>query len=223
MKTLRFILFFVVFLVFAANAYARTLLAVGDSEMLGIRPGITVAQTFVAKIGATCGFTTVHNGAVAGETTSQTLARLPALLTTYAPDVVFLAPSPNNFSQGMTIAQTKSDLLAMKGLAEAAGAKVVFFTYMIWANATYLHGYALQERAMMQELGGMQGVQFVDVFAEQTRWMFYNSYTPGAYNAPFRALYAVDSTGNPDWIHPSAIMHQIIHDLAMQNPAVCDP
>lgn len=203
-------------------ADARTLLAVGDSIMLGVRPGVTVAQTFVAKIGAACGFSTVVNGAVAGETSTQTLARLPALLAAHDPDVVFLAPTPNNYGP-IALSQEKAELIAMKDLVEASGGEVVFFTYMLWANGSYLSVYAPLERAMMQELGGMPGVQFVDVFAEQMRLMFYNGYVPGGANPWLVSLYAVATGGGPDWIHPSAIMHQYITDLAMQNPRVCDP
>lgn len=209
----------------AQPANAFNLMAAGDSEMLGKRPpAITEAQTFVAKIGAACGFTTVINAAVGGEDTGQTLAHFATDLAAANPDTVFLAPSPNDYAHGLTLVQSKSNLLAMKTAAETTGAKVVFFTFMIWADGTYLHASngAPGVRAMMQDIGGMPGVQFVDVFAEQTRLMFYNSYVPGGANPWFASLYAPTSTGGPDYIHPSVIMHQYITDFAMLNPRVCD-
>lgn len=208
----------------AQPANAFTLMGAGDSIMLGVRPGVTVAQTYVAKIGAACGFSTVVNVAVGGEDTGQTLSHFATDLAAANPDTVFLASSPNDYAHGLTLAQSESNLLAMKTAAEATGAKVVFFAHLIWADGTYLHAStgAPGVRALMQKLGGMPGVQFVDVFAEQTRLMFYNSYVPGGANPWFASLYAPTSSGGPDYIHPSAIMHQYIADLAALNPAVCD-
>lgn len=76
----------------------------------------------------------VINGSVSGETTTGGLARLPAMLDTYAPHLVILELGGNDGLRGLPIQAMRSNLAAMVDLAEAAGASVLLVGIQIPPN-----------------------------------------------------------------------------------------
>lgn len=204
----------------AGPTVTDTLLANGDSVTYGQRPGVTLAQTFVQQVGVARGFANIVNTAVPGHTSTQMLSHWASDLATYNPSTVFIMASANNAANGISIAQNEADMVDMIEMALDAGARVTIASHWPYIESTNLNGYALEEYDMMQRLAGLDHVQYVEVWCHMIRALFRNGSVSSA-DAYFRSLYALDGEGQPDWIHPSAIGHQLITELIMKNPRAC--
>lgn len=77
---------------------------------------------------------TVINAAISGETTQGGLTRLPQLLKTHQPEIVFIELGGNDGLRGQPIPNTKANLAQMIELAQASGAEVVLGGIMIPPN-----------------------------------------------------------------------------------------
>ncbi len=117
-------------------AEPATLLVFGDSLSAGY--GLEEEQGWVKllsdRLQAGNWPVTVINGSVSGETTTGGLARLPAMLDTYAPDLVILELGGNDGLRGLPIRNMRENLTAMVELAEAAGATVLLVGIQIPPN-----------------------------------------------------------------------------------------
>ena len=76
----------------------------------------------------------VVNGSVSGETTTGGLARLPAMLEGYQPDLVILELGGNDGLRGLPIELMEQNLATMIDLAQAAGAEVLLAGIQIPPN-----------------------------------------------------------------------------------------
>lgn len=131
------ILFAVLLLpVAAATGQHSTLLVYGDS--LSAAYGIAEEQGWVnlldRKIQQEGLPWQVINGSVSGETSSGGLARLPAMLESYQPELVLLELGGNDGLRGLPLANLKANLLAMVELITASGAQVVLAGIQIPPN-----------------------------------------------------------------------------------------
>jgi len=197
-----------------------TLLANGDSVTYGQRPGVSLAQTFVQKVGVARGFPNIVNTAVPGHTSTQMLSHWASDLATHNPSSVFIMASANNAANGVSISQNEADMVDMIEMAQSAGAKVTIASHWPYIDSTNLNGYALEEYDMMQRLASLDGVQYVEVWCHMIRALFYNGSVSSS-DAYFRSLYALDGGGQPDFIHPSAFGHQLITEVILKNPKAC--
>jgi acyl-CoA thioesterase-1 len=120
----------------AANDPTVTLMVYGDS--LSAAYGMEESQGWVALLAARVKETglpvTVVNGSVSGETTSGGLARLPAMLDSYRPDLVILELGGNDGLRGLPLGIIRDNLGAMVDLAQAAGAEVLLAGIQIPPN-----------------------------------------------------------------------------------------
>ena len=76
----------------------------------------------------------VFNASISGETSSGGLTRLPTLLESKKPEIVFLELGANDALRGLTIEQTKDNLQKIIRLSKKSGAKVLLFGMQIPPN-----------------------------------------------------------------------------------------
>ena len=109
----------------------RTLLALGNSITNYWATGTRFADKLAAFVGALGDSIAVINAGVGGDTTTQMLARLPALLTTNSPTWVTVVPSINDRKidgSGITPVATMANLRSMIGIIRWAGAEPILMT-----------------------------------------------------------------------------------------------
>lgn len=120
----------------AAEDKPYTLMVYGDS--LSAAYGIEEDQGWVTllsnKIAAEDWPFEVVNGSVSGETSTGGLARLPAMLDSFAPDVLLLELGGNDGLRGLPINMLKQNLETMIELASEAGARVMLAGMQIPPN-----------------------------------------------------------------------------------------
>lgn len=113
-----------------------TLLVYGDS--LSASYGIEEEQGWVTllqeKLHAQELGVEVVNGSVSGETTTGGLARLPAMLESYKPDLMILELGGNDGLRGLPVNIMRANLARMIDLAEEAGAEVILTGIQIPPN-----------------------------------------------------------------------------------------
>ena len=76
----------------------------------------------------------VINGSVSGETTTGGLARLPAVLDSYEPDIMILELGGNDGLRGLPVNLMRANLAEMIDLAQSAGAQVILTGIQIPPN-----------------------------------------------------------------------------------------
>jgi acyl-CoA thioesterase I len=106
----------------------------------------------------------VFNASISGETSSGGLTRLPALLESKKPEIVFLELGANDALRGLTIDQTKSNLQKLILLSKRSGSKVLLFGMQIPPN--YGQQYTKQFKDLYSTLASQEGIQLVPFFLE---------------------------------------------------------
>ena len=135
-----------VFLSSAASAYSapKTVLVLGDS--LSAEYGLSHGSGWVPLLEQrlkTQGIDAdVVNASISGETTSGGLARLPALLVKYRPEIVVIALGANDGLRGLPLAAAEANLRTMSRQAKQAGAQVLLLGMRLPPN----YGRAYNDR-----------------------------------------------------------------------------
>ena len=106
----------------------------------------------------------VFNASISGETSSGGLTRLPTLLESKKPEIVFLELGANDALRGLTIEQTKDNLQKIIRLSKKSGAKVLLFGMQIPPN--YGQQYTKQFKDLYPMLASQEGTQLVPFFLE---------------------------------------------------------
>ncbi len=101
----------------------------------------------------------VINGSVSGETTPGGLARLPAMLDSYEPDLVILELGGNDGLRGLPLSTLKANLLRMANMIAASGAEVLLTGIQIPPN--YGPRYTVPFFRLYGELANENGLAFV--------------------------------------------------------------
>ena len=101
----------------------------------------------------------VINGSVSGETTTGGLARLPAMLDTYQPDLIILELGGNDGLRGLPVPLIRQNLADMTDMAVARGARVVLAGIQIPPN--YGPRYTEPFFAQFAELADEKGLPLV--------------------------------------------------------------
>jgi acyl-CoA thioesterase-1 len=113
-----------------------TLLVYGDS--LSASYGIEQEQGWVnllkSKLRSEKLPVDVVNGSVSGETTTGGLARLPAMLDSYQPELLILELGGNDGLRGLPLDLMRENLASMINLAKASGAEVILTGIQIPPN-----------------------------------------------------------------------------------------
>ena len=118
-----------------AQAKPSTILVMGDSLSAGY--GIQLDQTWVTLLQQELlknTQTKVINASVSGETSGGGLARLPALLTKYKPDIVIVELGGNDGLRGQPLKIMQENLQAIITASKSAGADVLLAGMQIPTN-----------------------------------------------------------------------------------------
>jgi acyl-CoA thioesterase-1 len=107
---------------------------------------------------------TVFNASISGETSSGGLIRLPLLLQSKKPEIVFLELGANDALRGLTIEQTNDNLRKMIRLSKQSGAKVLLFGMQIPPN--YGQQYTKQFKDLYPALAKQEGIQLLPFFLD---------------------------------------------------------
>jgi acyl-CoA thioesterase-1 len=118
-----------VFSVFTTCAYSasKTVLVLGDSLSAehGIERGTGWVALLEKKLESEKVDAAIINASISGETTSGGLARLPALLNKYHPNIVMIELGANDGLRGLSLTATEGNLYAMITAAKKTKAKVL--------------------------------------------------------------------------------------------------
>ncbi|WP_246624732.1 arylesterase [Oceanobacter mangrovi] len=122
------------------------ILVVGDSISAGF--GVPVQQGWVTlfekDLQQHVPAARVVNASISGDTTQGGLARLPALLQQYQPDLLMIELGGNDGLRGMPLQLIRKNLSQMTAMAENEGVMVMLLGMQIPPNygATYTDGFA---------------------------------------------------------------------------------
>jgi len=176
-----------------SNDKARHILVVGDS--LSAEYGIARGTGWVALLSQQLANHKppwqVVNTSVSGDTTAGGLARLPALLKQYTPNVVVIELGGNDALRGFPLKTTEKNLTQMVAACHQAKATVLLIGMQVPPN--YGQAYAQDFSRMFARISQQQRTQLV----------------------PFLLKGVADATDptalfQPDRIHPKAEAHPII-------------
>ena len=106
----------------------------------------------------------VFNASISGETSAGGATRFSSLLQSKKPGIVLLELGANDALRGLTIEQTKNNLLKMIQLSKQSGAKVLLFGMQIPPN--YGQQYAKQFKDLYATLASQEGIQLIPFFLE---------------------------------------------------------
>jgi acyl-CoA thioesterase-1 len=117
-------------------AQPATLLVFGDSlsAAYGLKEAQGWVNLLVGKISESELNFKVVNGSVSGETSTGGLARLPAMLENYTPDVVILELGGNDGLRGLPLKSLEKNLRTMVELISRSGAKTLLIGIQIPPN-----------------------------------------------------------------------------------------
>ncbi|MBW0237798.1 arylesterase [Pseudomonas sp. D1HM] len=150
----------------AQNATAGTILIVGDSisAAFGLDTRLGWVSLLEQRLGQQGYDDKVVNASVSGDTSAGGLARLPALLAAYKPEVVILELGGNDGLRGQQPAQLKQNLASMIEASQKAGAKVLLLGMQLPPNygARYTRAFA----EVYSQLGSEKKVALVPFLLE---------------------------------------------------------
>ncbi|QSX28790.1 arylesterase [Shewanella cyperi] len=139
---------------------ADTILILGDS--LSASYGMNEDIGWVNLLRAKMPEHKIINAAVSGETSAGGLRRLPALLDSDKPQLVFVELGANDGLRGFPIEQLKNNLTKIITLAKESGARVLLSEVMVPPN--YGPRYAKAFNQVFQTLAKEQNVPLVPFF-----------------------------------------------------------
>lgn len=176
------------------TAQAATVLVFGDS--LSAAYGLKQEDGWVALLQKSLPEHQIFNVSISGETSGNGLARLPAALQQYQPDVLVIELGANDGLRGLPLIALRNNLQAMIDLGQKAGCRILLLGMQIPPN--YGERYAQQFADIYTQLAQKNAVALV----------------------PF-LLHAI--AGDPvhfqaDHLHPTAAAQPII--LATARPAL---
>ena len=152
---------------FTLTAFAKnTILIVGDSISAGYN--INIDQGWVKllqkKLDKNNYDYQVINLSVSGSTTSNGLAKLPAALTQYHPQITIIELGGNDGLRGLQIPTIKQNLLKMISLVKKAKSKVLVLGLRLPPN--YGAEYTSQFQIMFAEIAQEQNISLVPFFLQ---------------------------------------------------------
>lgn len=184
--------FMLMALLFLPIANAKTLLIVGDSISAGF--GVEVGQSWVNHLEKRLVDKGYHyklvNASISGDTSTNGLARIPALLEQYHPDIVLIELGGNDGLRATPPNMIEQNLSKMASLAKASHAKVLLLGIDLPPN--YGNQYRERFKVIYPEVAKQQQISLV--------------------------LSIVDKVGGhaelmqADGIHPNALGHKRVLD-----------
>lgn len=160
-------LFTLIMLLFAAPAWSTTVLVVGDSISaaygMAEKDGwVQLAEDALQPLSETD--ITFVNASISGDTTSGGLARLPAALNRFAPDLVIIELGGNDGLRGYSLKEMRENLTAMVEASETSGASVLLLGVQIPTN--YGAAYTRRFADIYQKVADATGAALVPFMME---------------------------------------------------------
>jgi acyl-CoA thioesterase-1 len=155
-----------VLLCWAQGALAGTVLVVGDSisAAFGLETSQGWVQLLQQRLDTENLDHRVVNASISGDTSAGGLARLPALLEEYAPEVVIIELGGNDGLRGQPPKQLNQNLAAMVDLSREADAKVVLLGMRLPPNLGQRYTSAFADA--FDSLADEQNLPYVPFFLE---------------------------------------------------------
>ncbi|MCQ4320012.1 arylesterase [Stutzerimonas stutzeri] len=155
-----------VLLCWAQGALAGTVLVVGDSisAAFGLETSQGWVQLLQQRLDTENLDHRVVNASISGDTSAGGLARLPALLEEYDPQVVIIELGGNDGLRGQPPRQLNRNLAAMVDLSREADAKVVLLGMRLPPNLG--HRYTTAFADAFDSLADEQNLPYVPFFLE---------------------------------------------------------
>jgi lysophospholipase L1-like esterase len=179
-----------------------TVVFLGDSITLGVRPGVTAAQTFASIVGNARGFSSIINKGLSNDTAAGGLARLNADVISLAPKSCVVMFGTNDVFNGVSVASYKASMKSIVQQLKAAGIEVVILSPLLGRSSPQIAAFPPYLIAL-EEIGFEESVHVIDIYRRITHDYFYFSSTD------FNNLYL-------DWAHPSAIGHTRIANIILE-------
>ncbi len=125
-----------VMLFFSILVQAKSIVVLGDS--ISANHGMAVQHGWVTlmqqRLKVSHPEYKVYNASISGDTTAGGLARLPALLKQYHPEIVILELGANDGLRGMSLKKMQQNLSAIIQQSQQAGAQVLLLSMRIPSN-----------------------------------------------------------------------------------------
>ncbi len=139
------------------TAQAATVLVFGDS--LSAAYGLKQEDGWVALLQKSLPEHQIFNVSISGETSGNGLARLPAALQQYQPDVLVIELGANDGLRGLPLIALRNNLQAMIDLGQKAGCRILLLGMQIPPN--YGERYARQFADIYTQLAQKNAVALV--------------------------------------------------------------
>ncbi|WP_076414727.1 arylesterase [Shewanella sp. UCD-KL12] len=150
-------------MIFSTQLYAAPILILGDS--LSASYGVDEDKGWVNLLREKLPHHQIVNGSVSGETTAGGLRRLPALLDSTSPSVIFVELGGNDGLRGFSPVQLKENLTKIITLAKQANVKVLLSEVMVPPN--YGARYATMFEGVYRELAVEHDVILMPFFMKE--------------------------------------------------------
>lgn len=131
------LLLVVLFSLWSAGTWAKTILVLGDSISAAYRIPLEMGWVNLLRERLDTEYPNryrVVNGSVSGDTTAQGLRRLPPLLETHSPDKVIVELGGNDGLRGLPLDQMRNNLQTIIDLSTEAGAEVILLSVALPAS-----------------------------------------------------------------------------------------
>lgn len=148
------------FILLSSSSFASPILILGDS--LSASYGVPENEGWVNLLRKKLPQHTLINGSVSGETSAGALRRLPTLLASTAPTLVFIELGGNDGLRGFPTKQLKQNLTQIIKLSQESGALILLSEIMVPPN--YGPRYAKQFTQVYQDIAKEQHVTLVPFF-----------------------------------------------------------
>ncbi|MBN1084973.1 multifunctional acyl-CoA thioesterase I/protease I/lysophospholipase L1 [Erwinia aphidicola] len=177
---------------------ADTLLVLGDSLSAGYRMSATAAWPALLN-DKWQKSPLIVNGSISGDTATQGLARLPALLKQHQPRWVLIELGGNDGLRGFPPQQVEQDLNQIISQVKAANAQPLLMQVMLPAN--YGKRYTQSFAAIYPKVAKQYSIPLVPFFMEQVylkpEWMQDDGIHPNPAAQPFYCRTDGKRTGPP--------------------------
>lgn len=188
---------------------SRTII-LGDSIALGSDPAGAIPTTlgsWASTLSMVSGqrLRLIRNAGVAGNTTTQMLARIAADVIAYAPDWCLISGMINDLQNQIPKETTRANYEAMRVALQAAGVRVAVTTAAPtdnpsaspYATVTLARAAVIEHNLWLTDWAGQHGIPVIDLWtamADLTTGGYVTGYTPDGIHPNYAAMAAAATT-----------------------------
>lgn len=135
----------------------------GTSITLGVRPGVTVDQALPTLVAASKKYYPFVNAGIAGNTSTQMLARFESDVLGYSPSMISIECGHNDPGAGISTTTYSNNITEMVRKAKITGARVTLFV-PIFTQDTTLDANVAPYRTVMRGLASTLSCDSFDLY-----------------------------------------------------------